>query len=382
MNEDSIKIERVRVKELCKFAETHRDDHTRGGVVPISRLRASAQTHNPAASEDDLALLAACRNGVCVGYLGLMAGWVRVKGERKSMYWFTTWYVHPNIRQTAVGALLMITAMSLDRDVIANGIAPQTLPIYRRLRFEAMGPLLFERFNAKYFDLLGLPWLAFRKLLSRRGLHYKSLDFVFRCMRTTSLFTVYMLLDRTMRELETDYEFHSCTELPEWVGRSQNENGFERSKRIVSWMLDRPWLTDNSDQATPAYFFSDFCDLYQQPIVRFRSTKDGGSGWIALRIARRNCETVLKVLDYEVPPNSDIRPIVAAALRWASRYRADIIEISHDARLCLEQRFLLRRLFRTQMRPYFCHLARKESALRGRLEEVHLNYCDGDTSFT
>ena len=85
-----VRIERIRVSELCAFAAEATRAPRGGGVVPVSPVRAAAQAKNPHAQPDDVGLLVAYSRNVCVGYLGLLPAMVRVDGALHPMSWIST----------------------------------------------------------------------------------------------------------------------------------------------------------------------------------------------------------------------------------------------------------------------------------------------------
>ena len=101
--EQAIRIRKIPIKELGRFAERYFSGGTAGRVVPLSRLRAAAHAANCWADDDDIGLVVAMCGDECIGYLGLMPGMLKVNGDLFKIHWYTTWFVGPAARQTARG---------------------------------------------------------------------------------------------------------------------------------------------------------------------------------------------------------------------------------------------------------------------------------------
>ena len=60
-------IKKIPLKDLVDFANQVDKQTPPDGVLPITRHRALSQSQNPFASPDDIALLVAFDNEICVG---------------------------------------------------------------------------------------------------------------------------------------------------------------------------------------------------------------------------------------------------------------------------------------------------------------------------
>ena len=124
MAEPSLAIEIVKTKDLAGYVD--RPGILDGQVVPICRLRAAAHAANPSASPDDPALIVATRDDTCVGYLGLMAGEIRVDGAIRKIFWYSTWYSAPGPEGQGVGGVLVHASLRLGVDIATTGLDPKT----------------------------------------------------------------------------------------------------------------------------------------------------------------------------------------------------------------------------------------------------------------
>src|SRR5690349_15934364 len=133
-------IRKIPIKDLVDFAN-HVDKQTPpGGVLPISRQRALSQSQNPFAGPDDIALLVAFDNDVCVGYLGVVPGAASGNGTCQKVFWLSTWYVSPQARDSGVAMQLLFTACQLKGDIMVTGVSESAKRVYVALHFREFGP--------------------------------------------------------------------------------------------------------------------------------------------------------------------------------------------------------------------------------------------------
>jgi hypothetical protein len=381
----AIRIEEIRVKDLVQFAERHLEDHLRGRVVPISKLRAAAHANNPYADPDDVALIVAMNGDECVGYVGIMPGILRADGERHKVYWFTTWYGRADRDQSNAGGVLLLASVALRVDLLGADLAPETLEYYRRARFTPLGPVPYFELSFDRFDPLGAPWQLLRVLLRRRGRRLGALDAAFSAFRGITKALVYGLLGGVIARSRGDLEFRETSELPpEASRRDQRETPrFGRDVKLVRWALRYPWVTDEPEKATPGFFFSDYRELARFVTLEVR---EGGRqeplGHLVVSICRDQGRTSVKILDHFLEPHDAPGIILAAALTYARRHRADRVLVPESCGRHLEKARPLAWLFRRKYRFYYCHPKRRGSVLAPVLDRIELGFCDGDTPFT
>ena len=133
-----IRVECVRLEQLADFAAAHANG--RYGLIPISRTRARAWEGNPAARPEDVVLLVARDEGLCVGYVGLLPARVRVHGHEERVFWLTSLYVPRAHREDGIGALLLLRACALGRTLAATGGGETAVSLCRALDFVEVGP--------------------------------------------------------------------------------------------------------------------------------------------------------------------------------------------------------------------------------------------------
>ena len=142
MTETSLSLEIIKTRDLASYVR--RPGILTGRVVPICPLRAAAHAANPAASPDDPALIVATREDECVGYLGLMPGQLRVDGQIRKIFWYSTWYSAQGPEGKGVGGVLVHASLRLGVDLVTTGLDPKTFEFFRGLRFKSLGPLEYS----------------------------------------------------------------------------------------------------------------------------------------------------------------------------------------------------------------------------------------------
>lgn len=384
MADHSIRIKKVRISELTEFAQHYFDTADPNCVVPLSKLRAHAHSTNPYADPDDVALVVAMRGSECIGYIGLLPGILRDGQETGKIYWYTTWFVHPDVRHTSAGGMLILATLSLDYDLVAADMAPQTVAFYQRLGFISLGPLPYYEMNLNHVDPIAPAWLVQRALSRRRGRRIKWIDTALAASRAMNSRLFFTLVDPLLAKTIRGFEFRELAEPP--LNVSILNDGptarFYRGTEVVRWMLQHPWTTDQSTDATPGYYFSDFRPLARFVVLEARPAKLQSLSYLVLSISRDEGQTTVKALDHSLTSGEDHRVLLAAALTYARRYRANRVLLPEQISPCVEASSFLRLLFRRKHRLYFCRPRQSGSMLKPNPDRIRLDFCDGDSPFT
>jgi hypothetical protein len=383
MTEQRIRIEKVLVKDIIAFAARYAQAHAQGKVVPISKLRAAAHAANPVADGDDVCLLVAMQGDDVVGYVGLMPSMLEVDGKLRKLYWYTTWYSGASGQQAGAGGILLHASLALGYDIVATDLADITIPYYRKLRFKPLGPLTYFELNLDRLDPIGAPWLALRVFLRRRGRNSTLVDRAFAACRSLSKSIFYGLIGSTVLRIGRNVIFRELSELPDELSPSVGSGtSFYRGPEVVRWRLTYPWISEQPEEATEGFYFSDYREMVRFVILELRSSEGSTYGCVILSISRHRGRTTVKVLDRFVRSAEEPRLLVAAGLAYAKRYRADRLTLPEQCEPFLQKSVPLRWMMRSRSRLYFCHPSRNASVLPTNLEDIQLDFCDGDTPFT
>ncbi|MBX3046068.1 MAG: GNAT family N-acetyltransferase [Anaerolineales bacterium] len=377
---DSIRIERITLKDLPAIAARYAERAPRGTFIPITQHRAAAMTQNPHATSEDVALLLALDGERPVGYFGVMAVQLAHAGHLHTVHWLTTWAVSKDMLGKGLGSRLMQAALDLDVDLAIVGSAPARR-VSAKFGFKEVPPLHYARIN---FDLLGrynplsLVLRGVRKLAKLAGLNIHiepALGFFHTLFET--------LIGWLLRPLWYLIAYIGVSEpapTRKLVPPVQLEApppagpGFYRDSQVLSWMLEHRWVMPwPSDSAWLDYEFTDWRSGFQifgvgdeREYALFQFSKIRGRG-------------VLKVLDATLP----LRRLLPAAL-WAAVSRgARIIEgpaALADALNPLARALFVQRLERTlQLHPRAGVSPLAQAISSGKFTQ---HYTDGDMAFT
>ncbi|MCW5874542.1 MAG: GNAT family N-acetyltransferase [Anaerolineales bacterium] len=383
---DSIRIERIKLKDLPAVAARYVDGAAPGSFIPITKHRAAAMVHNPHATPDDVALLLALRGEQPVGYFGLAAVQLAASGQLHRVHWLTTWAVSHDMLGKGLGSQLMQAAIDLDVDLAIVGSAParrvsakfsfQEAPSldYVRLDFEVTG-----RYNP-----LGLLLRALRKLASLAGvqLRIERLQAVFHRLFET-LFgwllrpLLFWLVARVVgTRLRAQHAGLAPLQAPQdFAVPAPSETGFTRDAAVLNWTLQHPWVLPDASSASAAldYEFTDWRPGFE--IFAVGNAQD----YTLFQFSHIRGRGVLKALDSTLPPGR----LLAAALHTARSRGAHIIE--GEAALAQPlpawlRRLLVRRLQRTlQLHPRSASSPLAQALAEGGFVQ---HYTDGDMAFT
>jgi hypothetical protein len=377
-----VRIERIRVSELCAFAAEATRAPRGGGVVPVSPVRAAAQAKNPHAQPDDVGLLVAYSRNVCVGYLGLLPAMVRVDGALHPMSWISTWHVAPEHRRLAAGAKLMLHAMRLGRDVAVTGFAAATAGVYSGLRWKALGPLRSPVLRLNRINAFAAPLLALRRRLGQSGAATRLLERALPVAQAPVKRIFYQLALASLRSSLEAITLRDVARVGD-AGFEREEDRiapvrFFRGASTINWTLENPWIVTDRAKATPGYFFSEFRRSFRYAVVDIQRSRDGRSlGFLVTAVVDRGDARSLVVLDDHVHDPQDKPYALAATMRIAARERADLVTVPPEWRPSIARSVVLSATFGEGDLAYF----RWGGILAPIASRVRLALSDGDLPF-
>jgi hypothetical protein len=145
------------------------------------------------------------------------------------------------------------------------------------------------------------------------------------------------------------------------------------------------WTTepDKVEIADSNYHFSEIRDAFKFITVKVYSA-DGRDykGFMVLSFSSKGFNSVLKILDFYFPNREDHQYVVLLAFRLARMYQANSIELPESLVSYVKDNPISRIVLRKKRRVYFSHPKNRHSPLATNLNDIDLNYCDGDTPFT
>lgn len=381
-----VKIECIEVKDLygfyCKTAKALQP----GQIAPISRTRALSWTKNPYAREDDVGLLVAYVGDRCVGYLGSMPARVKIDGRLEPIYWLSTYYVPPEVRDAGIGALLLMRAIGLKYSLAAVGPTREAQQVYRKLGFREPTPLSYFLLDVKRVDIYNRPLRALRGALRRLGIRWGWLERGINSHLWLSKKVLYGLMLTRLSHYEPSVFTRRANVLLDSSFEIEKDRTaavrFYRDVNVVNWMLSSGWVATGPDPDTPSYYFDDFREHSEYRLLEVYETKGSPyKGFVVLRLTERYGSRDLHVLDYHIQNLNDGCILARLAIEHASSFGADRVFLPAVCEDELRLGFLTRQLFQKKTRAYFCRPGPNGQALDASLDRITLDYCDGDIPF-
>ena len=376
-----LNITQVRLKELEDFARSSLVDPAFSRVAPISAVRARAQAKNPLADPEDLALVVAFDRDRCIGYHGVLPGYLNTSAGRSKIYWLVTFYLDPDYRGRGCGKQLVQTIQETGVDLVATGLTQGAVGVYRSLGFSELGELPFGQLRLDRLQLAN-------KATAGTSLHrlLRSLD---KWYYLPAKKRFYGSACRGYRTPE-----HLRPESPDWQSPPQRDSrsgqpglapSFERGPATIGWMLQYPWIVSRGDAGEDVqhYYFSRVRDRFEFVILELTDqNNEPGEDFVILSLSSNKNRTVVKVLDYRVGSDADLDRLGYLVLDRARRVAADRIEYPASLDDFFRTRFESTSLLKRRKRLYLCYPGHAESPLVSVPDEVRLDYCDSDIPFT
>jgi hypothetical protein len=385
----AVEIRAVRVRNLEAFASDSLKTLQSAEVVPISLSRARAQTRNPHASPDDVGLLVARRDGICIGTLGLVPGLLRAGERLEKVDWLSAWYVPPEHRNTGAGERLLLHALGLRRHLAASEFSAEAGQMYDALRFKRLEPLRYLVADLLRFNVLGLPIRALAKLVRRfypawavpldraaRAAGWPVKRLILAWLWATTAFGRRRYSVRRVERIDmTEAELDAARDRRAPVR-------FYRTPAVINWMLTDRWVVTEPRDAVPGYFFSDCDPFFEFVALEVADRVDNQRlGFVVLRTDAMHGRRAVTVLDYHFSDPADERCLLLLGVELARAFRADRIVLPPACREPMKALWPIRPLFRLAERPICLRLARNDEVLNRDLDCIALDLSDGEIAF-
>jgi len=392
---ESVRIERVKLKDLQALAASAVDGAAPGTFIPITKHRALAMTHNPFAQPDEVALLLAKEGERNVGYFGVMPVMLLHEGKLHKVHWLTTWAVAPEFLGKGLGSFLMEDALALDVDLAIVGSKPARR-VSTKYGFHEIKPLDYVQLDfgvAGRFNLLSLFLQLSRKLFSlfHLPLPIEPLDRAFEKF-FEAIFgpLVRPLIYRWVgRKMESELQGLGIKAVEQVQSPKDEEpdgvrTGFYRDSRVVNWMLAYPWVmpAGQSDSEQLDYGFTDARAGFKISAWQIYSTDGKNLGYICFLSSRLRGRTVVKVLDAVFAGSAKYSRLLALALRFAHQERAGMIEGPAELAQPLGGSLMGRLLVLRRHRTCQVHPRSTDSPMAQAWQDIEQTYYDGDMAFT
>jgi GNAT superfamily N-acetyltransferase len=392
LQDDQIKIEKIKLKDICNFADRALSQTPYPQVVPISMRRALSQVKNPYGRPDDIALLVAFSAGRCVGYHGLLPGLLKQGDTLNRVHWATAFYVAPEFRGQKIGKRLLEEIKNLKIDFIVPQMTESAERAYRNTGYKDIGRLTYFQLRADRLDIAATRFGAAGPSLENINHRPKPLVAGLKRMQQAiyrgakSVF--YSTAIKNQRHLEHRFKWKVVDRLDESCWRPctghSNLPSFFRNIEAVNWMLQYPWVVSkkSGEKKTKNYYFSEVRNIFKYVAIEVYRLEDRKpAGFMVLSVSHKKAKTRIKLLDFYLQNEEDPEIVGYPLLKYAKKFLADRIEYPDYFAKYFQSLPWTKKLIKRQIRLYLFHPSGNESPLAVSRGKILFGYCDGDTAF-
>ena len=354
LNNQRFSIERIKLNQLNDYARSSLSDPRFADVSPISLIRALAQSQNPHADPDDITLVVGDENNRCVGYHGVLPGYLWSEAGLSKIYWLVTFFLAPACRGKGYGKQLVQEIQKTGVDLVTTGITDAAERVYRSVGFQTLGELVYFRINTDGSKEIPS---GFEQHKEWEGLS----------------------------AAQRSYEAREVQTIGILAGNQPQHPAFLRDLDVQNWMLHNPWVVSRNDAKSDVenYYFSRVRDRFNFIALEFYAG-DGNQpvGYMTLSVSSRKNKTVLKVLDVFLQDPEDYTVAACTGMQYAKTYQAQRLEFPAELGPFFMKQPLLKGLVKKKKRLYLYYPGQAASPLARIFDKIKLSYCDGDTPFT
>lgn len=367
-----MEIKTVKLEYLSEFASQTLSDQKYKETAPISLIRAFAQTRNPLGDPEDAALVVAYDAGKCVGYHGLLPGYLHDGSSFSKVYWLVTFFVKPSYRGKGLGKQLVEEIQKAGVDLVTTGITKGAEGVYRAAGFKQLGELAYRQLRLERMPFLN-------------SFHQGKDTWIYRLTKRI----LYSLVLRRTRSIEEKLKYKMVEQLnPQLISQANLHSSypvFSRDVQTVNWMLAHRWVVSSNEAQKDVenYFFSRVREIFKIIALEIYSAKENVyKGFIVLSVSRKKGKTVIKILDFYFHEPNDYPIGSYLGLKFAKAYLADRLEYPAQLSDYYQRQPLLKGLIKNKKRLYLYYPGSADSPLAVKASKIEMNYCDGDTGFT
>ncbi len=393
MENDQIKIEKIKLKDICTFADRAVGQPPYPVVVPISMRRALSQAKNPYGRPDDIALLVAFSADRCVGYHGLLPGLLKQGDLLNRVHWATAFYVSPQFRGQKIGRRLLEEIKNLKIDFIVTQMTESAERAYRGSGYKDIGRLTYFQLRADRLDiaapLFGIAGSFLEKIIRRPQPLITGLKRIRRAIYRVAKSVFYSIAIKDQRQLEYRFKWKVVDRIDESCWRPcaghSNRPSFFRDIQAVNWLLQNPWVVSkkSGEKKTKNYYFSEAREIFECVAIEVYRLEDRTpAGFLVLSVSHKKERTRIKLLDFCLQNAEDAEIVGYPLLKYAKKFLADRIEYPDYLASYFQGLPGTKKRIKKQTRLYLFHPCRNDSPLAVSRGKVVFDYCDGDTAFT
>lgn len=397
MKADQIRIEKIKLKELYKFARNALNQSPYQAAAPISLRRALSQSNNPCGRPDDAVLLVALRDGKCVGYQGLLPGLFCYNGELQRVHWSTAFFVSPDYRGEGVAGCLLKEVKKLNVDFPVTRMTESARQAYLKAGFKELGNLTYYQLRMEKIRKLDA---IFQEAEASLGLdtdpdEMSKLNSAARrgegalYQRSKKIFYRQLLADLKPKQQAFEHEAVAQidAQAQQIIRRQLKSPRFFRGIEAINWMLQYRWMISARHEKTEAerepYYFSLVSELFDYVALEIYSANEKVfKGFLILSVLVKKGRTWVKILDFAFKDPNDGELAAYFGLIYANTFSADRLEFPARLLDYFGQNPLLQPLIKKQQRLYLFYPKTHGSVFEACIGGIELDYCDADTAFT
>jgi GNAT superfamily N-acetyltransferase len=393
--ENQIKIKKIKLKELARWAADIPSQPAYRKVAPITLTRAVSQSKNPYARREDVVLLVAFSGDQCVGYHGLLPAVLKYGDTLARVHWATTFFVAPDFRGQGIGKQLLKEIKNSKIDFVVCQMTESARRAYRSIGFKDLGQLSYFQlrldrldFLPRFFDATA-GWLRKKSPCPPSG--YPGLIRLLQrpIYRLTKRLFYRLVAHTSESRHQRKFTWKTVDRIdPSLFGEPDRQlagASFYRGIEAVNWMLSYPWVLSGNDRKSglTRYYFSDVRDIFHYVAIEIHSAQKAGPlGFLVLSISHKRKKTRVKILDFYFNNPADAEFAVYLALKCAGAYLADRIEYPCSLANYFNRRAEFKKLIKKQSRRYMFYPQSSHSPLAACRETIVLDFFDGDTALS
>ncbi|UCH15112.1 MAG: GNAT family N-acetyltransferase [Bacteroidales bacterium] len=368
-----IVIKDIKTSELEEFINS--DEFKKLEHIPISRLRAISNIHNPRGNKDDKLLFLAYDDDMFIGYLGAISDNLNIDNKTHKVAWLSCMWIDNNYRRQGIALKLLNHAYDIwETNLLITNYIPSS-----RKTFEKTG---------KYTELKSLPgvrgYLRFNlaeiMILKRPGLGcIKWLLLLFDLIANViiGIRLVFWRMAMNITRIKIEYLNELDSETDEFIRQRSKDNLSPKDKSFFDWIKKYPWVlnTPFEDYTSRRYEFSAVDKNFDQLYIKVMNNENKMLAFLMLTVHGTHLKTPYLFFDKEY--NREVRKVIYAHLlklkvRTFTSFHPQMVEIIWSKR----NPFILTR------KMYHRSLITKELLAKIKnLDKYILMEGDGDCAF-
>jgi GNAT superfamily N-acetyltransferase len=234
------------------------EEYARMPVVPISRHRALSHIRNPRVAPHDVILVLAMADGKMAGYLGVLADYIFLNGQKEKAGWLSCMWVDPEVRGQGIAKKLLNRVLERwDNRILVTEFTPAAKGLYDRSgQFQDLkvseGLRAFLRFNLD--ELLPKKIPVLNKLKPALKVPNALLNI------PNELRLNIWKPGKDLSNFRVEKINHLDQELSDFISERQQNQLEKRSAADLEWLMKNPWLLpwEKEDGTAQRYHFSAF----------------------------------------------------------------------------------------------------------------------------